>query len=162
MFKRVSLYFLAGAAGIICAFLLSGVFFITFVTGNGMSPDMKDGDVLLVNKHSYGEKKPETGDVVAVRNYVYGEEGEGNIIIRRVAGTEGDTVEIKDNIFYLNGKPYDRYMKEAASMDELKKLRIEEGEIFVLSDNRKATMDSRDKAIGIVDMGDCLGKVCFK
>ena len=34
-------------------------------------------------------------------------------------------------------------------------------EIFVLSDDRSASMDSRNEAIGIIDIGECIGKVCF-
>ena len=35
------------------------------------------------------------------------------LLVRRVAGGPGDKVEIKDDIFYLNDKPYEKHMVEA-------------------------------------------------
>ncbi|MFQ8602958.1 MAG: signal peptidase I [Anaerovoracaceae bacterium] len=162
MTKRLFIYLAAALTGILCAFILSGVFFITSVMGSGMEPNIDDGNIVLVNKLAYSSSSPETGDVIAVRNHVYGEEGEGSILVRRVAAGSGDIVEIKDDIFYLNGKPYTEYMKEAVHMEDMDKVKLKKDEIFILSDNRKSSMDSRNQAIGIVDEKDCMGKVCFK
>ena len=35
-------------------------------------------------------------------------------------------------------------------------------ELFVLSDNRKSSMDSRNEAIGVLKIEDCVGKVSLK
>ena len=53
-------------------------------------------------------------------------------------------------------------MKEAVHMEDMDKVKLKKDEIFILSDNRKSSMDSRNQAIGIVDEKDCMGKVCFK
>ena len=68
----------------------------------------------------------------------------------------------KDNIFYLNGKPYEKYMAEAVHMDPIDEIKLGDNEIFVLSDNRKSSMDSRNEAIGVIDSRDCIGRICFK
>ena len=164
MLKRVVLYGTAAVMGILCAVVLSGIFAVTTVMGSGMEPAIESGSKVLINKLAYGiggEEKPDIGNVVAFKSDVYGEEGEGSILVRRVAGAAGDTVEIRDDIFYLNGKPYTEYMLEPVRMEDMKKMELKGYEIFVLSDNRKSSMDSRNKAIGIVDSRKCIGKVCF-
>ena len=165
MLKKMLLYLLSAGIGILSAVVLSGVFTVTTVMGSGMEPTIDDGSKVLINKIAYGadkNKNPEVGDVVAFGSDVYGEEGEGAILVRRVAGSSGDVVEIKDNIFYLTGKPYEKYMAEAVHMDPIDEIKLGDNEIFVLSDNRKSSMDSRNEAIGVIDSRDCIGRICFK
>lgn len=163
MTKRVVLYVCAALTGIISAYILSGVFMIAQADGSGMEPELRDGSIVLINKLAYDEdgEVPRTGNVIAFKSDVYGEEGEGRILIRRVAGGPGDTVEISDNIFYLNDRPYTEHMSEASQMCTFSRTTLGDNEIFVLSDNRKSSMDSRNEAIGILKISDCIGKVCF-
>lgn len=165
MIRKMLLYVLAGAAGIALALVLSAVFTVEEMTGSGMEPALSDGDHILVNRLAYGkahDPAPAVGDIVAFRCDVHGEDGEGGILVRRVAGSSGDVIEIKDNIFYLNGSPYEEYMSEPADMMRMKKTKLGENEIFVLSDDRRASMDSRNEAVGIVDIRECVGRVCFR
>lgn len=164
MLKRVVAYVAAAIAGIFAAVMVSGVFMITEVMGSGMEPAVNAGSHIIINKAAYlsEDSQPEKGDVIAFKSSLYGEEGEGSILIRRVAGVAGDTVEIKDDIFYLNGMPYTDYMNEAVHMEDMSRIKLEKGEIFVLSDDRKSSMDSRNEAIGVINVKDCIGKICFK
>ena len=165
MIRKMLLYVLSGAAGIALALALSAVFTVENMTGSGMEPVLSDGDHILVNRMAYGKSHdtaPAVGDIVAFRCDVHGEDGEGAILVRRVAGSSGDVIEIKDNIFYLNGSPDEEYMSEPADMQTVKKTTLGKNEIFVLSDDRRASMDSRNEAVGIVDSRECIGKVCFR
>lgn len=164
MLKRVIAYVAAAVAGIFAAVMISGVFMITEAMGSGMEPAVNAGSHIIINKAAYlsEDSQPKTGDVIAFKSGLYGEEGEGSILIRRVAGVAGDTVEIKDDIFYLNGMPYTDYMNEAVHMEDMSRIKLEKGEIFVLSDDRKSSMDSRNEAIGVINVKDCIGKICFK
>lgn len=165
MYKRFALYVAAAVLGVACAVAASAVFTITAVSGSGMEPAIADGSKVLVNKLAYHGKDaavPEVGSVVAFRSEVYGEEGEGSILVRRIAASGGDMVAIKNNIFYRNGEPYEEYMDEAVHMEPMDEVKLADYEIFVLSDNRKSSMDSRNEAIGILDIRDCIGKVCFQ
>lgn len=165
MYKRFALYVVSAVLGVVAAVALSAVFTITTVTGSGMEPAMEDGSKVLINKLAYygtNAAVPQVGSVVAFKSAVYGEEGEGSILVRRVAASAGDVIEIKDNVFYLNGKPYEEYMNEAVHMEDMDEVKLGNHEIFVLSDNRKSSMDSRNEAIGILDIRDCIGKVCFR
>lgn len=159
MYKKVILYGVTAGLGILAALAVTSVFTIMTVRGSGMEPVLYDGDRVLINKVVDVDS---VGDIIAFRSSVYGEEGEGSILVRRVAGVSGDTVEIKNDMFYLNGKPYDEYMKEAVSMDDMTEVRLRDGEIFVLSDNRISSMDSRNEAIGILKREECVGKVTLK
>ena len=61
----------------------------------------------------------------------------------------------------LNDKPYEKHMVEAVHMEPMGEVTLGKDEIFVLSDDRSSSMDSRNEAIGIIDIGECIGKVCF-
>lgn len=167
MYKRIIIYGAAAVLGVLSAIVVTTVFTIMTVRGSGMEPALYDGDKVLINKLAYAkhapggspENIPSLGEMVAFKNNIYGEEGEGSILIRRVAGTPGDKVEIKDDIFYRNNKPYNEYMKEPVSMDDMEMILLGNNEIFVLSDNRTSSMDSRNEAIGVLKIDDCVGKV---
>ena len=159
MYKRLVAYGVAALLGVATAVALGAVFTLMTVKGTAMEPTLVEGNRVLINKL---ESQFEVGDVIAFRSEVYGEEGEGSVLVRRVAGSEGDVVEIKDNVFYLNNRPYYEYMKEAVHMDDVEAMRLGDGEYFVLGDNRRSSMDSRNEAIGVLDSEDCIGKVCFE
>lgn len=164
MVRKMVLYLTAALMGMLVAVALSAVFTVTSVTGSGMEPAVKNGENILINKlayKSFTSEKPQVGDVVAFGSDVHGEEGEGSVLVRRVAGGPGDKVEIKDDIFYLNDKPYEKHMVEAVHMEPMGEVTLGKDEIFVLSDDRSSSMDSRNEAIGIIDIGECIGKVCF-
>lgn len=159
MYKKLLIYLIAAVLGVLLGVVTTTCFAFMTVKGSGMVPAIYDGDIVLINKISRSYAK---GDVVAFMSDVYGEEGESNILIRRIVACPEDTVEIKNNVFFLNGEPYNKYMDEPVHMDDLRKIKMGDNEFFVLGDNRKTSMDSRNEAIGALDIEDCLGKVCFK
>lgn len=164
MLKRIIAYVLACAAGVAVAFMLSGIFMVTEVTGTAMEPELQEGSYVLVDKHAYSKDRsdPDTGDLVAVRNHIYTEDGEGSIIIRRIAGKPGDMIEIKNDILYINDHPFTDHMAEPAHMDDIAEYVLGDDEVFLMSDDRRSCTDSRNEAIGTVALSSCLGKVCFK
>lgn len=89
MWKRIVAYGTAAIMGIVCAVGFFGVFMITTVTGSGMEPFYKEGHCVLVCKAAYRKSIPEVGEVVALWNQVYSEDGEGSVLIRRIAAGRG-------------------------------------------------------------------------
>lgn len=159
MIRKIFLYVAAAVFGVCSAVAVTAVFMIVQVTDESMEPEIIIGSNVLVNKI---DRSVKVGDLIAFENNVYGENGEGHILIRRVAAVSGDTVEIKDNMFYLNDKPYTDFMSQAAHMKPYAKRTLSEGQIFVLCDDRRLAMDSRDDAVGVLEADECCGVVCFR
>jgi signal peptidase I len=147
--------------GIGCALVMWSVFTVTTVNDRGMEPVIEAGSKVIINRLAYGDKEVQVGDIVAIRNIVHGQDGEGSILVRRVAAVGGDSVRIDGNTLYINGDGYYDYMKEAVDMDDMEEISLRDGQLFLMADNRKAALDSRNKAIGVVDVEECIGKVCI-
>lgn len=164
----------------ICVAILLALFIRTFVVqafkipSGSMLPTLLIGDHLLVNKFIYGIrvpftgkifipiKSPERGDVVVFRF----PKDRSIDYIKRVVGTPGDTVEIKDKKVFINGKPMTEshahfsssavLNANASPRDNFGPIVVPEQRIFVMGDNRDNSYDSR--FWGFVDQKDILGK----
>jgi len=78
--------------------------------------------------------------------------------VKRVIATPDDSVELRDGFVYLNGmlldEPYTaspRSTYGGSTLADCKTLRIPDDKVFVLGDNRKASMDSRYE-LGLIDI----------
>ena len=127
-----------------------------------MAPAIQKGERVWINKLAYLFGEPRQGELVAFHCDVYSEDGEGSTLVKRVAATEGDSVEIKDGAFYVNGRVYNEFAEALVYMEPMKKVTVKEDEVFVLSDDRSAALDSRDRAVGMLKISELTGKVCFK
>ena len=116
------------------------------------------GDHLLASKFSYGIKIPFT------HTYIYkGEDPvKGDIIIfeypndpsvdyiKRIIGTPGDTIEVRNKQLFRNGEPVKESYIRFTEPDRIQPVRDNFGPItvpadkyFVMGDNRDNSMDSR-------------------
>ena len=161
---------------IVVAFILAMVI-RTFViqafkipTGS-MRSTLLEGDLILVNKFIYGAKipftdfnlpalrKPKRSDVIV---FIYPENPKKDFI-KRLAGSPGETLEIKNGTIYINDKPLldsvfnQRYYYNRGEFgEEGKKIKIPEDNFFVLGDNSASSQDSR--YWGFVPRKNILGK----
>lgn len=131
---------------------------ISRVVGESMLPNYHDGNIVLVNKQFYSYKDVKYGDVI-VANVDFGS-GEEQII-KRVIGKQGDTISLKDHILYRNNqKVNESYIKEEMN-DTNWSYKVNQGEVFVMGDNRNNSSDSR--VLGPLNFKkDIVGKVFFK
>ena len=129
--------------------------------GASMSPVLKNGDVVFINRIVYDARKPKRGEIIAFRPN--GNEN-AHYCIKRVVGLPGETVQIKDGKVYIDGKVQKKNVYTSdldfAGIAE-KKLTLGETEYFVLGDNSAGSDDSRLADIGNVKREDIGGKVWF-
>ena len=139
---------------LVIALLLTYVFRIVAVDGDSMLPTLEDGDRLLLT-YSYSEFEP--GDVVVVDRYAE------DPLIKRVIAVGGDTVEIVDTHVYVNNvmlqEPY--IQGTTLPRDITGKVRVPDGYVFLMGDNRSVSKDSRMDEIGLISVKDIVGKVEF-
>jgi len=131
------------------------------IPSGSMEDTLAIGDHLLVNKFIYGTKIPFTaisflklrdprrGDVIV---FEYPEDPSKDFI-KRVIGTPGDTVEVKNKQVFVNGKVYlnphevhkesDLVPKESNPRDNKDAVTVPPGSYFVMGDNRDRSYDSR-------------------
>lgn len=160
--KKAAAYALAVVLGVTAAILMTASFSVVTIKSQAMSPAVDVGDKVLINKWAYIFDEPQIGDLVAFHCNVYSEEGEGSTLIRRVAATEGDLVEIKDGSLYINNELYDNGASGSAYMEPMEKIAVGPGKVFVLNDNRASLLDSRDQAVGQLSTAEATGGVLGK
>ncbi len=129
---------------------------IVGVDGKSMQTTLMDRDRLILSALPY---TPERGDIVVINRYTQ------DPLIKRIIGVAGDTVEIdgESHRVKLNGEfleePYIHVPTYPEGM-EGKTIIIPEGKVFVLGDNRVASLDSR--AIGLIDVDEIMGKAVYR
>jgi signal peptidase I len=68
------------------------------IPAGSMKPTLLIGDHIMVNKQAYSNEKPLRGDVVVFKL----PKDESKIFIKRIAGIEGDKIQIKKDELYIN------------------------------------------------------------
>jgi signal peptidase I len=126
-----------------------------------MQPALKNGDVVLVNRVIYNAVKPDRGEVI-----VFKPQGNENVhyYVKRVVGLPGETVEIKENSIYIDGKKLEEDYVTTEITDAglaAQAVTLADDEYFVLGDDRKNSEDSRHADIGIVKRRYIYGKAWF-
>ncbi len=155
---------LFAALGVIAGFIICRIFIVPFtMPDDSMLPGLKAGDVLLVLKHV----TPVPGDIIMVDSPVE----PGRVLIKRVVAAEGDTVEIRDKIFRINGVISDFKWKTKSTdarifpmnftyRDNMPAIKMKRNEYFVLSDNLDRCFDSR--SLGIIPGNLIAGRLLFR
>ena len=133
------------------------IFEIVEVKQSSMYPTLKENEKLLITKPNYWFAEPEYGDIVILNV-------EENInYVKRVIATEGQTIEIKDSVVYIDDEPLDEpYLVDDLEYSDFEKITVEENTSFVMGDNRPASLDSRESTIGCVDNDDIFAKAIIR
>ena len=133
------------------------VFYVFFdrgrVDGPSMLPTLHNADMVLVTK---GYPTPHRGDVVFTKT---DENGVPIELVKRVIGIPGDTVEVKQDVAYVNGAPEPArgQVVMAAAAGSFVPVVVPPGQLFVMGDNRAVSEDSR--YIGTVPLSGVMGRV---
>jgi signal peptidase I len=124
----------------------------TRVYGSSMEPNLHTDQRLVVEKVSYRLHAPRRGDVVVVRMPERGPD----LLIKRVIGLPGETIDIRDGVVHINQQPLDEPYLVRATSSTYGPTKVPEGHVFVLGDNRGASNDSR--VFGAVSMDRIVGR----
>lgn len=146
--------FLLVAIMVVVIFLNTFVFFNVRVSGPSMQPTLYTGNVLVANR--YG--KIERGAIIIIK----GEKpGSDDLLIKRVIGLPGDTVEFVDGYVKVNGERLEEsYLSEQGkTFHDTPSIVVMENEVFYLGDNRQNSSDSRhygtckmEQILGVVEL----------
>lgn len=110
-----------------------------FVPTGSMKPTIGIGDRLLGCKFLYWFTTPAPGDIVV---FEPPPDAHSDVprFVKRIVAVSGDVVEVKDGALYVNNQ---RIEEPYASppLYELHPMRVPEGSLFVLGDNRNNSAD---------------------
>lgn len=125
------------------------------IYGSSMWPTLMDGQIVLcVKTRSFAP-----GDVTA---FYHG----NKLLIKRYVAGPSDWVDIDDSgNVTVNSEPLEEpYLAEKAfgQTNISMPYQVPEGRYFVMGDNRDASVDSRNTAVGPIAMDQVVGKVFFR
>lgn len=144
------------------------------IPSGSMLPTLKIGDHLLVNKFVYGIRLPLVGTMLVplgtprpsdVIVFKYPQDPKLDYI-KRVVAVGGQTLEVRDKVVYIDGKPTEdlqavhlddkKIAARVSPRDQFGPVTVPQGKVFVMGDNRDNSYDSR--FWGFVDQRDIRGK----
>lgn len=144
--------------GIVVAFIVLCMVRLTVVNGQSMENTLSDKDKMLLSRVSYFVDDPERGDIVVAKPSAINVD----YIIKRVIAIPGDTVEIKNNVIFVNGEEIDEpYVKETMRTADIPAFTLSNDEYFLCGDNRNNSLDSRSEILGPISRDEIFGKVVF-
>jgi signal peptidase I len=136
------------------------------VEGESMMSTLHSGDRVFVNKLSYRLHDPNRGDVVVLHEITGASERD---LIKRVIALEGEEVEIRNCVVYIDEDPNDTvvakklvepYLDPAVvaptSWCEYGPTVVPADTVFVMGDNRPGSSDSR--SLGPIQIDDIVGR----
>jgi signal peptidase I len=152
-----------------------------YIPSESMVPTLEVGDRVFVSKFMFDGGDIARGDVIVFENpnaaelpdrsgissvlHWLGEgiglaQPENEDFIKRVIALPGETIEIRRNVVYINGKPLDEpYLTQAArdSTGDYPLHTVPDDALFVMGDNRANSADSR-YGLGFVPLEKVIGK----
>jgi signal peptidase I len=132
-----------------------------YIPSESMFPTLTEDDRVLVNKLSYDLHDVNRGDLVVFERPPKEPDNEVKDLIKRVVALEGETVEERDGVVYIDGEALDEpYLKEGVESRGLVRTVVPPGHVFVMGDNRSASKDSR--SFGAIDTDLIVGRAFVK
>jgi signal peptidase I len=124
---------------------------IVRVQSGSMAPTLNAGDLVVVQRDPGGVQRR---DIVVIQDPETGER-----LVKRTVAVGEDRIRIEDGVVVLNDEPVCEPSIEPDRIDGVffRTVTVPAGEVFVLGDDRRDSIDSRD--FGTVAETDVLGVV---
>jgi signal peptidase I len=147
-------------AGVAALFIITFIAQLYRIPSGSMEPALQIGDRILVSKFAYGiripfsgrwilqRRAPERGDITV---FLFDEGRRRKNFVKRIIGTPGDRIKIKDGSIHINGIivdepphiPIERYYPIREGLYGYNEVEVPAGKFFVLGDNAAISSDSR-------------------
>lgn len=141
---------------VLAIFIRATVAEARFIPSESMVPTLLINDRLVVEKVSNYTGSTKRGEILVFYPPFEGDQSDKvtsralrwlgftkNVAyIKRVIGLPGESIEVRNQTVYINGKPLEEdYIKEKP-MYEYGPIKLKENELFMMGDNRNNSMDS--------------------
>ena len=131
---------------------------IAQISQDSMLPNFAEGDFVIFNRI---EENYSFGDVIVVQSVE-----EQDNVVKRIIAVPGDTIEITSDLrIIVNGNEIRETWQSTGTLSQgtaSLSFKLNEGEYFVLNDNRDDNNDSRNKKYGNIEQENILGIVVYR
>jgi signal peptidase I len=139
-------------------FINSVIIFRVLVPSGSMENTILINDKVITFRLAYLFHEPERGDIIV---FPFPDD-ESQDYIKRIIGLPGETVEGKNGLVYINGKPLKEPYVRAALDSNFGPYQVPKGKYFMMGDNRNDSADSRFWNNKFVDKDKIKGKAILK
>ncbi|CAN5643058.1 signal peptidase I [soil metagenome] len=127
----------------------------TVVFGQSMEPNLSARQRLIIDKISYRFHSPSRDDIIVLKVPQMDE-----LLVKRIVGLPGETVEIRNGLVYINGQQLPELFPHDESNQNMELKTLGPLDYFVLGDNRGNSNDSR--VFGPIKRSYILGRVWLR
>lgn len=148
-------------AALISFFLINYVVSAYKIEGDSMIPLLRDQERILISKLAINQKNLRRFEIVVL----FKPDEPDKSLVKRIVGLPEEIIEIRAGDVYINDKllkqtfPGDN-PQAMKSPSDMKALLIPQGMFFVMGDNRRISLDSRQ--FGLVPQKYIFGKAFFR
>ncbi len=133
------------------------VFQFVQVQGPSMQPTLYTGERLLCTPATYMFRSPVRGEIVITS---YPNRGNDHFV-KRVIALPGETISVHSGRVWIDGKSLDEPYIPEEILYEMDAMKIPEGYVFVMGDNRNDSSDSHSPQVGPLKISMLKGKAHF-
>lgn len=129
------------------------------VPSRSMENTIREGDRIVADMNCYRSRHPGNRELIIF-------EKDRIFFIKRVIGRDGDSVEGRGGMVFVNGQTLtENYVQHTGQppewMNDFGPTVVPAGKYFVMGDNRDVSLDSRSPDFGLVPAGSVVGKPLY-